>query len=172
MTTDTRERTIERAAIKQDGMGLLIRRWIATWIDFAVLAAGLLVLLFAPSTLAGGPNRASQAAIYLTMVVGLVFPFAYYIISEALWGRTLGKLVCGIVVVGSDGQKPGFGRALLRTLTRVIEVNPFLVGGLPAGIICLFSEKNRRLGDMAADTYVMPLKVLRDAKAKDAAVFD
>ena len=48
---------------------------------------------------------------------------------------------------------PGFGPAAIRTILRVIDVLPFayLVGFW--GI--LFTSKNQRLGDMAANTLVV-----------------
>ena len=172
MATEARLQSIERAAIKQDGTGLLVRRWLATWLDFTVLFAGLVTLAFAPSAMVGQGREPSDAAVAAAGIGCFVWVVGYYVVCEALWGRTVGKLVSGIIVVGPGGEKPGFGRASLRTLTRLVEVNPFLAGGLPAGIICLFSEKNRRLGDMAANTYVLTVKGLRDATARDTDVFD
>ena len=59
-------------------------------------------------------------------------------------------------VVDADGNPPGIGRALLRTVLRVIEVNPFVFGAIPAGIAVLASPNRQRLGDMAAGTFVVP----------------
>ena len=81
---------------------------------------------------------------------------AYFPVSEGLWGRTVGKLVTGLVVVDSKGNRPGLLRATGRTVTRMIEVNPFLLGGLPAGLIVFASKRRQRLGDMLAGTYVIP----------------
>jgi uncharacterized RDD family membrane protein YckC len=44
---------------------------------------------------------------------------------------------------------------MVRTLFRLIEVNPILVGGIPAGIAVLMSAHKQRLGDMVASTYVL-----------------
>jgi eukaryotic-like serine/threonine-protein kinase len=41
--------------------------------------------------------------------------FLYYTVSEGLWGAGLGKMICGLRVVGPDRQPPGLLRALLRT---------------------------------------------------------
>jgi uncharacterized RDD family membrane protein YckC len=43
----------------------------------------------------------------------------------------------------------------VRTLFRLIEVNPILAGGLPAGIAVIATRGKQRLGDMAAGTYVL-----------------
>jgi uncharacterized RDD family membrane protein YckC len=50
---------------------------------------------------------------------------------------------------------------------RLIEVNPFLVGGLPAGLVLLLTRRRQRLGDLLAGTYVVRL---RDLKQNDAPV--
>jgi uncharacterized RDD family membrane protein YckC len=40
-------------------------------------------------------------------------------------------------------------------LLRLVEVNPLLVGGLPAGIVAVLSPRKQRLGDMLAGTLVV-----------------
>ena len=53
---------------------------------------------------------------------------------EAVFQRTIGKLVTGTRVVTTDGNVPGFGKVLGRSLARVIpfEVLSFL-GAIPIG---------------------------------------
>jgi uncharacterized RDD family membrane protein YckC len=79
----------------------------------------------------------------------------YFFLSEAFWSRTPGKFLQGLMVVDPSGGRCGWRRALLRTLLRVVEANPLLLGGLPAGIAILASERNQRLGDLAAGTLVV-----------------
>jgi uncharacterized RDD family membrane protein YckC len=79
---------------------------------------------------------------------------AYFVVLEGGWGVTFGKLVMGLRVVDRRGRAPGFARALIRTLVKLVEVNP-LLAGLPAGVIALRSKTRRRLGDMLAGTYVL-----------------
>src|SRR5438093_12878936 len=43
---------------------------------------------------------------------------------EALFGRTLGKLLTGTRVIDVDRRKPGWGRAFLRMLVRCIPFEP------------------------------------------------
>ena len=57
----------------------------------------------------------------------------------------------------------------MRTLLRLFEVNPLLLGGIPAAIAVLCSKNRQRLGDMLAGTYVIRTKDL--AKARLAAPF-
>lgn len=82
----------------------------------------------------------------------------YFFLSEALWSRTPGKYLQGLVVVGADGRPCGWRAALIRTLLRVVEANPLLFGGIPAGVAIVASERNQRLGDIAAGTLVVSAK--------------
>ncbi len=87
--------------------------------------------------------------------VALGFVLAYFIVLEGRWGVTLGKLAAKVRVVTADGKPPGYWRAAVRMLLRLIEVNPILLGGLPAGIVVALSPHRQRLGDMLAGTYVL-----------------
>lgn len=79
----------------------------------------------------------------------------YFFLCEALWSRTPGKHLQGLVVVDPSGGRCGWRRALVRTLLRVVEANPLLFGGIPAGVAILVSKRNQRLGDLAAGTLVV-----------------
>jgi uncharacterized RDD family membrane protein YckC len=124
---------------------IVTRRWLATLVDFVVL----LVLCGA----AGAAfNRASET---FSMAFFFGVPFVYYVAMETAFGRTVGKFATGIVVIDANGARPGIGAVVIRTLTRIVEVNPVLLGGLPAGIIADRSVCRQRWGDMLADTYVV-----------------
>lgn len=79
----------------------------------------------------------------------------YFFLSEGLWSRTPGKYLQGLMVIDPSGGRCGWRRALVRTLLRVLEANPLLFGGLPAGLAILASKGNQRLGDLAAGTLVV-----------------
>jgi uncharacterized RDD family membrane protein YckC len=80
---------------------------------------------------------------------------AYYVILEALWSRTLGKYFQGLVVRKLDGSPCDLKAALIRSGTRVIEANPLLLGGLPAGLVIISTERKQRVGDLLAGTVVV-----------------
>jgi uncharacterized RDD family membrane protein YckC len=65
----------------------------------------------------------------------------YFFISEALWSRTPGKYLQGLMVVDPSGGRCGWRRALLRTVLRVVEANPLLFGGLPAGVLVVSARR-------------------------------
>ena len=75
-----------------------------------------------------------------------------YVLIQGVRGWTPGKLLFGIRTVAGDGQPPGIGRAFIRWVL-------FLVDGLCAGlvgfIVMLTSKGHRRVGDMAARTFVV-----------------
>jgi uncharacterized RDD family membrane protein YckC len=79
---------------------------------------------------------------------------AYFIVLEKLYGWTPGKLLFGLRVVRADGDGGiSWGAAIGRTLLRVIDGILFY---LVAAIAVWSSDRNQRLGDMAAKTLVVP----------------
>ncbi|MGE0757039.1 MAG: RDD family protein [Pirellulaceae bacterium] len=68
-------------------------------------------------------------------VVGLLVSLAYFVITEALFQRTLAKFVTGTVVVTASGARPSFGQIVGRSLARFIPFEPFsfLGGKQPVG---------------------------------------
>ena len=81
---------------------------------------------------------------------------------EASAGATPGKWLVGIRVVEAHGNPPHFWQALVRTLARLVEVNPLLFGGLPAGVIADNTKYRQRLGEFLARTFVVKLRGLRE----------
>ena len=131
---------------------VITRRWLATIVD-------LIVLFFAVALIAAPIPRESDG-ISMLLIFGV--PFVYYVVGEVLWGRSVGKLVTGLVVVDQNGKHPSLTAAIVRTVTRFVEVNPFLLGGLPAGIVADRSQYRQRIGDMLAKTYVVFVRDLRE----------
>lgn len=66
-------------------------------------------------------------------------------------GRTFGKAVVGLRVVGEDGSTLTGGRALVRTLVFPVSV---AVAGLGL-LLILFQKRHRALHDLAARTAVV-----------------
>lgn len=146
-------RGLSTAASVAEGydFSMVARRWLGAWIDFIVLLSFLLV----PDYVLGNEAYRATLAIWLSLLV------AYFPVTEMVFGRSVGKLVTRTRVVNEAGRRPSFLQAIVRTLFRLIEVNPLLAGGLPAGIAVVASRRKQRLGDMAAGTYVL---LERDAR--------
>jgi uncharacterized RDD family membrane protein YckC len=132
------------------------RRIVATLIDGVVLGIIYSVFraLFGTAKPAGGYTGFGLTRLSVGgSIGGLVVVGLYYVILEGYFGRTVGKFLTGIRVISeSTGRPPGYGRALLRTVLRLIDgIASYLVGF----IIVVNSKRNRRLGDIAADTLVV-----------------
>ncbi len=143
-------------------------RFFAVFIDIAIQAgvalsaAGLLLLVVA----GGAPHAGAVAhfgaaaklggalALGLVVAAGFVLFDGYFILFEWLWcGRTPGKRVLGIRVVRDGGFALDFTSSFVRNAIRILE---FGLGFYAVSAVAtLLSERNRRLGDMAAGTIVV-----------------
>lgn len=85
------------------------------------------------------------------ILVGLAI--ALYVVLQGLTGWTIGKRLVGIRCVRADGSPPGVGRALVRWLLWIVDGLPCF--GLVGVITALTTVGHRRVGDMAASTYVV-----------------
>lgn len=113
----------------------------------------MFVLLFAfvfvgVSAVAPSESAAGGVAVLAFLVVGL----GYGTLLEGAYGRTLGKMATDIRVVGRGGRGISYGQALVRNV-------PALFGGWPTWLVGMaaiaIDERNRRLFDQAASTYVV-----------------
>ena len=96
------------------------------------------------------PNLAAAAATlgYFMISIG------YGIACEWHWrGQTIGKRLFRLRVVDAEGLRLQFNQIVTRNLLRFVDSLPlfYFVGGL----ICWFSPKCQRLGDIAANTVVV-----------------
>ncbi len=129
------------------------RRILATIVDGIVLGVGFWVMsaLFGTTSAEGGQVSASVSGV--AALGSFVLAFAYYIAMEGYLGQTVGKMLFGIKVVREDtGEVPGLKAASIRTVLRIIDG---LLSYLVAFVTVLASQKNQRLGDMAAHTLVV-----------------
>jgi uncharacterized RDD family membrane protein YckC len=79
----------------------------------------------------------------------------YFLLQEGGWSNTLGKRLFGLRICRMDGSACGWGAALVRTATRVVEANPVLFGGLPAALTGAFSKRHQRVGEMLSGCLVV-----------------
>lgn len=134
-------------------------RLIAVFIDHVVaFALTMLAVAFVPESL-GQVKALFFFFIYL----------AYFVVLEALWSRTLGKFVQGLVVRKLDGSPCDWTGALIRGFLRIVEVNPLLLGGLPAGVVIIATERKQRLGDLLAGTVVVSNQLIWESSSIESA---
>lgn len=129
------------------------RRVLATIVDGILIAVvvGIMAFLFGSTSVEGGQASASLSG--LPALFSFVLAFGYYILMEGYLGQTVGKMLVGIKVVREDtGGVPGLKAAAIRTVLRLVDG---ILSYLVAFITVLASQKNQRLGDMAAHTLVV-----------------
>ena len=99
----------------------------------------------------------SKSAVVSGIILCLTY-LLYYLVFEAFWSRTPGKFIQGLEVRKLNGGKCDLKAAIIRTGLRILEADPLLLGGLPAGIAIISSKRKQRLGDMLARTVVITKK--------------
>jgi uncharacterized RDD family membrane protein YckC len=119
-------------------------RFFAAWMDSAPATVLALVCAAAVPSTEVGLRVVALVAAYL----------GYFFASEAAFGTSPGKLAFGLWVRRIEGGPCTVWQAALRTLARLVEVNPLLLGALPAGVAILASTNRQRFGDMMAGTVV------------------
>lgn len=77
-----------------------------------------------------------------------------FVLLQGITGWTPGKLICGVRCVGEDGRPPGLLKALVRWLLWIVDGFPY-VAPLVGLIVGLTTVGHRRVGDMAAKTFVV-----------------
>ncbi len=76
----------------------------------------------------------------------LIVYFGYYVVMEFYFQRTVGKYLTGSLVVNEYGERPDFKTICVRTLTRIIPIDPFSV---------LWTNDERPWHDKWTKTYVV-----------------
>jgi uncharacterized RDD family membrane protein YckC len=99
------------------------------------------------------PMAFSGAVVLAVSAIGIIIWLLYFTYLEGTSGQTLGKRVISIKVTKETGESLSFVDALIRTLCRIIDMLPTLyIIGI---ILILVTEKNQRIGDLAAHTIVV-----------------
>jgi len=139
----------------------LWRRFLANCIDTAILMAPFaapIYLLFKNDAFFDNPFRFFSLA-FLSMLSMLVVGFLYFSILEGIWGKTIGKKICGIVVLKDNFTKCVLSKGFLRNLLRIVDFFFYYWVGLVTAVATM---KWQRLGDIVAETVVV-----RDRRASE-----
>jgi uncharacterized RDD family membrane protein YckC len=86
-------------------------------------------------------------------LIFLVVMALYMILLEGLLAATVGKWVCGLRVVRTDGGKPGLWKGFVRNVLRAVDSLPTL--NILGVILILRSRERARFGDRIAGTRVV-----------------
>ncbi|HVJ91605.1 MAG TPA: RDD family protein [Labilithrix sp.] len=135
------------------------RRAVAYVVDLlvcygTVAIVGLLILLAA---MGGWQAEEIGASAKASLGLILIFLFAaqwlYFVVWEALLGRSPGKMALGVRVVTTSGRPIGWRAAALRNLLRTADLLPT---AYLAGVVSMaLTSRFQRLGDLVARTMVI-----------------
>jgi len=107
----------EVANFDSAGLGLRFANLI---IDEIIVVILFFVLVFGIKIVS--PTTAVEDWTYVLIYGGM---FSYYVLCEAIAGRTIGKLITGTRVVRFDGYRPHFPQIIGRTFARFIPFEAF-----------------------------------------------
>ena len=126
-------------------------RVLATLLDYLIVGfAGYILMILMVFVVVSTDAALGQAVVLLSVVAATV---GYPVTMETLTqGRTVGKMAAGLRTVRDDAGPITFRHALTRGLIGFVEV--YLFYGIPAVVAAVIHPRSKRLGDMAAGTYV------------------
>jgi uncharacterized RDD family membrane protein YckC len=134
------------------------RRIVAALLDLIPLIVLFLVMASAFGELGKTGDEANGNTFRVSLngwpfVLYIVLNLAYFVVFEGLAARTPGKFLMGLKVVKLDGGLYDWKAVLLRNVLRIVDTLPvlYLVGLVTVAV----TEKNQRLGDLAAGTLVV-----------------
>ena len=133
-------------------------RFLALGLDTLIQAAAIVTVLLLAYALSFVTRLAwTGVGPWVAAAVGLAFfvlYYGYFAAFEVAWsGQTPGKRIVGLRVLGVTGHPVSPFQALLRNVVRIADQMP---GIYAIGILfVLVTDRNQRLGDLAAGTVVV-----------------
>ena len=138
----------DMAIAAPNGAGVGVRA-IASIVDMIVLGIVGYVVALETGGMTDDGFQLSGGPFFLVMLIWLV----YYVVLEALWGGTIGKMLTGLTVVRAvDGAKISWSESTIRNVMRIIDG---ILGYLVGAIAIWTSERHQRFGDRVAGTLVL-----------------
>lgn len=130
----------------------VFQRALSALIDLVVLVAAMIGMSVLIGSLIDDVSMAVARTLLIVVLVGVVLgiPIATETVTR---GKTVGKLALGLRTVRDDGGPITFRHAVVRGLVGWVEI--YLTQGVVALCAALLTSRNRRLGDLAAGTYVI-----------------
>jgi uncharacterized RDD family membrane protein YckC len=130
----------------------ILHRCLSGLIDLIVLVVALFLASLVIGLVIPEVSTAIAQSLLVVTVVLLVLgiPMATETVTR---GKTVGKIATGLRTVRDDGGPIGFRQAAVRGLIGWVEI--YLAQGTVALVAMVLTSRNRRLGDLAAGTYVI-----------------
>lgn len=134
-------------SVQYAGLGSRIAAWFIDFLVWFGVVGYILALITGQATSSGFDLKGFSSV--LMVVIG----FAYFFVSEAVFGRTLGKRILKLRVLREDSIKIGFKESIIRNLSRLVDMLPILY---IMGIVSISTTpKKQRVGDKFAHTIVV-----------------
>ncbi|MBL6445571.1 RDD family protein [Fulvivirga sp. 29W222] len=139
---------------------LLRDRVLAFGVDFLIMGGASLII----SIIITIAFTSTAEYLYYFFIVPIIF--FYSLAFETLnHGQSPGKRVMDLKVVKLNGAEPRSSDYVMRWAFRMVDI--YLSFGVLAAIFIGSSNKNQRLGDMAAETTVIKIKPTRTLRLND-----
>ena len=139
--------------IEEKTAGFWMRFW-AFVVDILVVAAIVGIIVNPIFHLFGWSLKETHWYSPMTIVSG-IFYYAYFVVTTKLWQQTIGKMIFGLKVKGTDGKKLEWFTVLFREV-----IGRFISNKIPIiYLMVAFMPKNHGLNDIIADTMVVQEKV-------------
>jgi len=131
-------------------------------IDMVVYFVVGIAVFSALSAVFDNVDAAMAAALMISAIafIMLLFPA---IVETATRGRSVGKFATGVRIVRDDGGPIAFRQAFTRALLGLFEL--WASVGSIALIVSFFNERGKRIGDIAAGTYGIRVRRLKQQAA-------
>ena len=133
-------------------------RFLALAVD-SLIQGGVFAVIFLLAALATfisgrSIDTVGDWAMAIVILAWFLINQGYFALFEAIWnGQTPGKRVVGLRVISVTGRPISVFEAILRNVVRIADQMP---GIYAIGMISVFvTERNQRLGDLAAGTVVV-----------------
>ena len=123
------------------------KRIFAFMIDYLICCViqAVLMIIFVFTALMNNPDPTN---VFGKVLIITLISITYLIIRDALFGRSIGKIIFKLEIINSSNTKAGFIQKIVRNIT-------FILG--PVELI-FFIIKKQRIGDLLAKTEVREIQ--------------
>ncbi len=132
------------------------KRAAAFLIDFAIILAITMTLVFVPQVLSLSMATFLNGGISVVLFTTIGLLWLYWTLLEGFNGQSLGKRVMGLKVVRTDGKKMSYDHAAIRNFGKILPILPF---DLIIGIWRIPDKTFMRYFDKFAGTTVIDLRL-------------
>ncbi len=143
-----------RVDSKEIEFASLFRRFIAKSLDSIIIMIPAFIPLYLglrDDLFLENPFKLVSLIFYILGAM-LLSSLLYHSLMEGIWGKTIGKKICGIIVLKEDFKKCSLGMGFLRNIMRIVDSFFYYLVGI---IAITGTLKWQRLGDLVAGTVVV-----------------